>query len=1106
MNAPDDAALPGIALALDGKRLLGRLTDLLPECADEIELLRIRVMDVSYKPGVQCLLHYRVKLQDRATGHSAWQVLSARVLRDDEPEPQLDGALRTRYAERRGDISLRTPVVFVRDQRIALWAFPLDPGLPGLFDALDQTTMKRALGRAWRGDVRVEKLDIDLLGYTPQARATFRYQALATDPSTRVPEVRRLIGKMHAYKKAARLFATSWAIWRASRGKIGLAPPVGYLGGLGLTLQEEVRGERLGALTGKKTLPRILRTVAIDLARLHRLDVPLKNVRTPADEARVVRRWGGALGGVHASLADRVAKLREHLAVEVERHARVTGPIHGDFHHTNILVDGDRVTFIDLDETCMGDPCLDVGRFLASLRVPAMRDLGDIDGLRAARATFLETYLRRTGADERRVRLFEASSLLVSAYSAFRVQRPGWSDQAEQLVDEAERVAAEAGRAATAVVVPEPSDEPSPSEARLAWATDGVYMQATLDHHIGKVFGAELTGCRPARGHASNHGQRLRYALTGQRDGERWRATVSGTLRNRRGGRGLLRRIGAVRTAMADAGVSFALPRPVGYLPALLMPIVEAAAGKRLATLIGHPDGLRAAEAIGHGLAAMHRTAVELGKPHRIGEELDALRAQKKSLRAPHPELAARLEMIIDDLERQLSDMPPRIGPVLRTLTPHNLLWNGDAVAVSEVHGLTLAPALIDVGSLVARLVSFGEKSDKERATAAIIARLCSSYGERTGATPDELRFFVTVALARLAGGIADRADAGYLPRRLLERATADVLRPPDTDPPRPAGAAAATSSDRRALAALHAAIGARCRGRCAVFGPSTADLLDDLRAAGLDATAIDIDAPPDDRTYATVIVADLLHRLEPERARTVLEQAASRLDEDGRLIVFLPSRRSSRTGAVRKIDRRRLKRELRPFGSPHLTRDQPYRWLMMTVDRRQTDGGPRGRVQRERFRVTLDLCRGRILELGCSDGAVTRALHDRGHDATGLDLNAKKVELARERHPGIRFIHACAGDPVLADERFDTVLLAEILEHVDEATGDRILDQALRMLTPGGRLVVSVPNEGCIPHPGHIREFDERCLRAALATRGKVRVVTEQPYKWLMMVVERGR
>ena len=42
-----------------------------------------------------------------------------------------------------------------------------------------------------------------------------------------------------------------------SRGSIGLAPPVAYLAPLNLTLQEEVRGERLGALTTDKGFTRM---------------------------------------------------------------------------------------------------------------------------------------------------------------------------------------------------------------------------------------------------------------------------------------------------------------------------------------------------------------------------------------------------------------------------------------------------------------------------------------------------------------------------------------------------------------------------------------------------------------------------------------------------------------------------------------------------------------------------------------------------------------------------------------------------------------------------------------------------------------------------------
>jgi aminoglycoside phosphotransferase (APT) family kinase protein len=71
---------------------------------------------------------------------------------------------------------------------------------------------------------------------------------------------------------------------------------------------------------------------------------------------------------------------------------------HGDFKADNLLVDGDRLTILDLDRVCWADPAMDLGKFLADLRwwcpagdVAALSEVfrsgyGPCDPVRRARA------------------------------------------------------------------------------------------------------------------------------------------------------------------------------------------------------------------------------------------------------------------------------------------------------------------------------------------------------------------------------------------------------------------------------------------------------------------------------------------------------------------------------------------------------------------------------------------------------------------------------------------------------------------------------------------------------------------------------------------------
>jgi glycosyltransferase involved in cell wall biosynthesis len=96
-----------------------------------------------------------------------------------------------------------------------------------------------------------------------------------------------------------------------------------------------------------------------------------------------------------------------------------------------------------------------------------------------------------------------------------------------------------------------------------------------------------------------------------------------------------------------------------------------------------------------------------------------------------------------------------------------------------------------------------------------------------------------------------------------------------------------------------------------------------------------------------------------------------------------------------------------------------------------------------------------KVLDLGCSVGALAQRLRDQGHHVTAVDVEAL---------PGIedrvdRFIRADleAGIPDEVGDGYDVVVAADVLEHVRRP--EQLLADARRVLRPGGRLLVSIPN-----------------------------------------------
>lgn len=130
------------------------------------------------------------------------------------------------------------------------------------------------------------------------------------------------------------------------------------------------------------------------------------------------------------------------------------------------------------------------------------------------------------------------------------------------------------------------------------------------------------------------------------------------------------------------------------------------------------------------------------------------------------------------------------------------------------------------------------------------------------------------------------------------------------------------------------------------------------------------------------------------------------------------------------------------------------------------------------------------ILEVGCSAGPLMRRLHAAGYtNVTGIDLSEDAIR--RCHSVGLANTEVMdATNPRYADQSFDLLIASDVLEHIaDEATA---LRNWLRMLKPGGRLLVCVPafmflwsDHDAVNH--HLRRYTRKKLRAALDRAGFV-------------------
>jgi SAM-dependent methyltransferase len=105
----------------------------------------------------------------------------------------------------------------------------------------------------------------------------------------------------------------------------------------------------------------------------------------------------------------------------------------------------------------------------------------------------------------------------------------------------------------------------------------------------------------------------------------------------------------------------------------------------------------------------------------------------------------------------------------------------------------------------------------------------------------------------------------------------------------------------------------------------------------------------------------------------------------------------------------------------------------------------------------------GRILDVGCGDGSALARL-PAGYVPFGIEVSKELHRLAEEKFSarGGRAVRADAlsGMRGFPDASFDGVVMMSYLEH--EPSPRQALEQAARLLKPGARLIVKVPNYAC--------------------------------------------
>ena len=122
---------------------------------------------------------------------------------------------------------------------------------------------------------------------------------------------------------------------------------------------------------------------------------------------------------------------------------------------------------------------------------------------------------------------------------------------------------------------------------------------------------------------------------------------------------------------------------------------------------------------------------------------------------------------------------------------------------------------------------------------------------------------------------------------------------------------------------------------------------------------------------------------------------------------------------------------------------------------------------------------KGRVLDLGAGQGHLTEFFTDKAVCLEFSDYNLKKL-----MKKGFITVKHDLDEPLpFEDGSFDTVFLTDVLEHVERPSF--VLKESYRVLSSGGRLLLSVPDLKTKVQPQHLNYYTTNSLIAQLRWAG---------------------
>ncbi len=400
-----------------------------------------RLSRVRYRKGARCVLQYVLTLSHPATGAERTQWVTGVMYTGGKTRRKWEKLLKSAPDVPGADPAFE-PFAFVPELDMLVEVFPYDrrlPGLPLLMAGPSpdlEAPLLAHFGPGWR----IEAWDVDLVRYRAELGATIRISARAEEAATGRAEERRFYAKVYHDDGGEQ----THSVLRTLRDRthdgtaFSVGRPVAYLDDLRTLIQKETPGVMLrDVLLKGEDAGSAVRKAAAALAELHLSDVTPPRLHSLGDEVRALERTGRLLRWACPHLG---AEIEGAVGAVISNLDEVPPtPTHLDLKLDHILLDGERISLIDLDGFAGADPLLDTTGVMVRLGGMSLLfpDFDEERGKEYERAFADEYFGRVPEAWRDRLPVHYAGAALKMAVGFFRRREAGWPGKIESLLNTA---------------------------------------------------------------------------------------------------------------------------------------------------------------------------------------------------------------------------------------------------------------------------------------------------------------------------------------------------------------------------------------------------------------------------------------------------------------------------------------------------------------------------------------------------------------------------------------------------------------------------------------------------------------------------------------------